>query len=109
MDQELPQFVVIPQPQRNKWLISSEAFWDRFSLNERADLLIACVIDTTKSQAIQRAAAKRLMRKQDIDAAGTINLKNNKIEAFVKGLEADSILQAGRADIILTTPVANAE
>lgn len=104
MTQDLPDFIVVSPPGKNRWVITAEAFWDRFTFNERADFLIASQIDLTAGNGVKRAAAKRQLRRQDIDRYGVVRLKSNKIGDFVNGLEADGILSAGRANEILTTP-----
>jgi hypothetical protein len=109
MAQDLPDFIVVSPPGKNRWIITAKAFWDRFTFNERADFLIASQIDLAASNGVKRAAAKRQLRRQDIDRDGVVRLKSNKIEDFVNGLETDGILSAGRAAEILTTPGAEDE
>jgi hypothetical protein len=89
---------------RKIWVISTTAFWDRFTTNERADFLIASQIDLTAATAVRRAAAKRQLRRQDIDREGIVRLKSSKTQAFVNDMVTDGILTAPRADAILNTP-----
>lgn len=103
-----PNFIQVDVP-RNRFIITAEAFWDRFTLNERADFLIASQIDLTAGNNAKRAAAKRQLRRQDIDRGGIVRLKSQKLQSFVTDLETDGILSAGRAAEILTTPASEGE
>lgn len=97
-------FVFPPTPAPSVWNIRVDAFWDRFTMTERADLLIASVIDPAATQATKRAAARLALRVTDINNDVCVRLKGQKIDAFVRGLETAGILAVGRADIILNTP-----
>lgn len=94
-----------PSPQeKSAWIIRVDAFWDRFTMTERADLLIASQIDPAATQAVKRAAARRQLRVADINNDPFVRLKAGKIEGFVTSLETDGVLAAGRATVILGTP-----
>lgn len=97
----------VSKPRR--FVITVEAFWARFTLNERADILIAEQIDLSAGQPAKRAAAKRQLLHKDIDAMVAVKLKSTKVAGYVNDLEAAGILSAGRADGILTTPGADGE
>ena len=109
MPENMTDLVTVPQNSKAVGIITSEAFWGRFTFNERADFLIASQIDLSAGNSAKRAAAKRQLRRQDIDRDGIVRLKSKKIEDFVNGLETDGILSAGRAAQILTAPGADDE
>ena len=95
---------VPPVDDRDRFIIAADAFWDRFTFNERAKLNVAQQHNPADSNVLQIAAAKRRLRQLDIDRDGEVKLHSNRITNFVNDMVADTILTAPRAALILTTP-----
>ena len=84
--------------------IRTEAFWERFTNSELVDFDVAMQHDPAATNAAKKAAAKLRIFKADADAAGYRRLTANKVSSFVTDLEG-TVLVAGRAAVILTTPI----
>jgi len=84
--------------------ISTEAFWERFTNAELVDYNVAIQHDPAATNNAKKAAAKLRIFKADADASGYRKLSANKVSSFVTGLEG-TVLVAGRAAVILTTPI----
>ena len=90
-------------------LISTEAFFDRFTFQERVNLDVAMQHDSAATNAVKRDAAKRRVRIADLRSLPTINLGKKWVQNFVRELETDGILGVGRADAILLPPINDSE
>lgn len=91
-------------PQRPKrWVITNEAFWNRFTTAERIALDVASQHDPAAANPAKNKAGRYRVLTRDIDKNPTIKLKANWIENFVRLLETDGVLATGRADTILLT------
>jgi len=84
--------------------ITTEAFWERFTAGEMADLYVAAWQDTAMTAAQKKACAKIRIFMDDANASGYRKLDANKVTSFVNGLEG-TVLVAGRAAVILNTPI----
>lgn len=87
------------------WRITRLAFRKRFALAEKAALELASLDDATAPRAERAQAAALRAYLKDVDAAQYIDLADPDTVAGVRALEASQLLAAGRADVILTTPV----
>jgi hypothetical protein len=88
--------------------ITAEAFWERFTSAELVDFDVAMQHDSAATNQAKKDAAKLRIFKADTDASGFRNLTKTKVRNFVLGLPL-SILAAGRATIILDTPITEDE
>lgn len=84
--------------------ITAEAFWDRFTNAEMVSYDVAMQHDHAATNAAQRAAARLRIFQRDTDTAGFRRLSATKVRTFVTSLEG-SVLAAGRAAVILDTPI----
>lgn len=89
-------------------LITTEAFWERFTAAELVDYDVAMQHDPAGTTAAKKAAAKLRIFQRDADASGYRKLAATKVINVVMGLEG-TVLVAGRAAVILTTPITAAE
>ena len=96
-------FSAPPEPVRE--LITTEAFWDRFTQGEMVDYDVAMQHDPAASNNAKKDAAKLRIFRRDTGEAGYRNLTKAKVRSFVQALETAGILAAGRAAVILDTPV----
>jgi hypothetical protein len=88
--------------------ISTAAFWDRFTNAEMVDYDVAMQHDPSATNAAQKAAARLRIFRREASDAGFVNLSKPRVVSFVQGLEG-SVLLAGRAATILTTPITDDE
>lgn len=88
--------------------IRTEAFWERFTSGELVDYDVAMQHNPADSANAKKAAARLRIFKADADASGYRKLDQSKVTSFVQGLEP-AILAAGRAAVILTTPITKDE
>lgn len=88
--------------------IKTPDFWDRFTNGELVDYDVAMQHDAAASNAAQKAAARLRIFRREASDAGFVNLSKPRVAAFVQGLEG-SVLQAGRAAVILTAPITDDE
>lgn len=88
--------------------IRTEAFWERFTQAELVDYDVAMQHNPADTNAAKKAAAKLRLFKADADQTGYRKLTATKVISFVTGLEP-AILVAGRAAVILTTPITDDE
>jgi hypothetical protein len=86
-------------------LITTEAFWARFTNAELVDYDVAMQHDPAASSAAKKAAAKLRIFQRDADQTGYRKLTANKVTTTLADLETAGILAAGRAATILTTPI----
>lgn len=85
--------------------ISTAAFWDRFTNGELVDYDVAMQHDPAASNAAKRQSAKLRIFKAELSDAGSCRLTRQKVVDFVTALEPLGVLPAGRATVILTTPI----
>jgi len=89
--------------------IAAEYFWERFTNAELVDYEVAMQHDPAASNANKKDAAKMRIFREDTNQTGYRNLEKNKVSSFVIGLESPmngvTVLAAGRAAVILTTPI----
>lgn len=94
-------------------LIKAEYFWERFTNSELVDYEVAMQHDPAASNNNKKDAAKMRIFREDTNQSGYRNLSKNKVTTFVAGLESAmngvTVLAAGRANIILTTPITQEE
>ena len=83
------------------YVIDAQDFWDRFTFAERTQLEIAEQHNPADTNAKQKAAAQRRLRRRDIDRNGTVNLQKNWTVSYVTDMETDGIIAAGRAAVLL--------
>jgi hypothetical protein len=91
------------------FLISPDAFWQRFLQSERVNLDLAQQHDPAATNPVKRAAARYRVLTADIGTLKEVNLKSTRIDNFVRGMETDAIIAVGRADTILTAPATASE
>ena len=90
-------------------IITTLAFRNRFTQTEKVTIEIACLdVPTALTPARQQAAALRV-NQADVLNATFIDLSRADTRAGVNSLQAGGIIAAGRAAIILDTPVADNE
>src|SRR5690606_15424389 len=94
-----------PEPAATDTRITKLAFRNRFTQAEKAALELASVDDPTgtEQQRMQSAALRAYLK--DVEAAAFINLAGPAVDSGVRDLEAMGLLEAGRADEIITAPI----
>ena len=94
-----------PAPATDYRFIRADALWDRFVGSENVDFDIACQHDSSAPKPAQRKAARLRLLRRDIDSLGYARLSGGKIQSLFTTLETDGVLAAGRAAVILNTPI----
>ena len=90
-------------------IVTTLAFRNRFTQAEKVTIEIACLdVPTAAMPARQQAAALRV-NQADTNAATYIDLNRADTRAGVTALQTAGIIAAGRAGVILDTPVADVE
>lgn len=90
-------------------LISKFAFLQRFTEAELIAIELAKVHDSSASQAQNELAATLRMHQIKFDASKFVDLQHQETITGLTGLETAGLLSAGRANTILTTPIADDE
>lgn len=93
--------ISIPQPEMPKYL-SQLAFISRFTDTEAVAIDLASIGATVPAATVRRYLQK-------VNAAEFIDLSREDTRSSVQALEAAGLLGAGRALIILDTPLADQE
>lgn len=91
-------------PDRVYKLISTEAFWERFTSAEMVDYEVAMQHDPAASNSAKKDSAKLRIFRRDAGESGYRNMSKNRVREFVTGLEG-TVIAAGRAAVILDTPI----
>jgi hypothetical protein len=100
---------VAPPAPPGSTIITPLAFRNRFTQAEKVTIEIACLdVPTAAMSARQQAAALRVSQ-ADTAAASYIDLSRADTRAGVQALQTAGIIAAGRAAVILDTPVADIE
>jgi hypothetical protein len=103
-------FAPPPEPAPTVYkFIKAEYFWERFTNAELVDYEVAMQHDPAASNNNKKDAAKLRIFRADTNQSGYRNIEKNKVTSFVTGLESAmngvTVLAAGRANTILTTPI----
>jgi len=106
--------VVLGFQEPQKPLIKTEAFWERFTNAEMLDIEVGAFQNLSGTDPQKKAAAKVRVFRDDANSSGYRNLDKNKVRNFVTDLEttagtSGNILAAGRAAVILDTPITDDE
>jgi hypothetical protein len=101
-----PEQAVIPvAPLVGAWRITKTAFRNRFTLPEKVMLEIACLDNPAATMTQRQQAAMLRVSMTDTASASFIDLSRTDTRYGVQMLESAGLLAAGRALIILDTPV----
>lgn len=98
-----------PVPAKSYKLMTTAAFWARFTNNELVGYDVGMQHDPAASPNDKKAAAKLRLFRRDTSDAGVVKPASNKVVALVADLEAAGIIAAGRATQITGTPIAAEE
>ena len=99
----------VPEPIQPDSRLSRLAFRNRFTTAEKVGLEIASLDDPAATMEQRQEAAALRVYLKDVDSAAFIDLDDPATIAGVQTLEAAGLLEAGRAEEILTAPIREEE
>jgi hypothetical protein len=96
-------------PSQVESLISKFAFLQRFTEAELVAIELAKIHSASATQSQNEFAATLRMHQLKLDASKWVDLQHTETVTGLNGLEAAGLLSTGRANTILTTPIADDE